>query len=214
MTTIKTNLLLALLVVGTGTSLNAQENSKGTTSFTIYQEFEFPVEQLWEVVAINYGEIVNSHPAVYKSEYINGSTVGKLGAQRRLEFNKKGTKALSEKIVSWDPANYTYNVQLEKADRFPINEQLTLATLTFESLGPNRSSFQFDFSYGTNPKFMAGLAKGKFIALLEDYMIALEHFILTGEEVNATTKNFKDVKKAFAHRHAQKDNQKLASIND
>ena len=149
MNTLKSNLFLLLLGVLAGTSLNAQEKQKGIATFVIYQEFDFPVETLWETVALDYGNIINSHPAIYSSVYTKGHTEGQLGAQRKLEFNKKGTKALTETIVSWDPENYTYNVQLDQADGFPINEEVTLATLTFKSLGPNRSSFQFDFSYGT-----------------------------------------------------------------
>ena len=211
MNTLKSNLFLLLLGVLAGTSLNAQEKQKGIATFVIYQEFDFPVETLWETVALDYGNIINSHPAIYSSVYTKGHTEGQLGAQRKLEFNKKGTKALTETIVSWDPENYTYNVQLDQADGFPINEEVTLATLTFKSLGPNRSSFQFDFSYGTTPKFMAGLAKGRFKSLLQDYMIALEHYILTGEQVNATTGNFKDVKKAFKARHANVQSNRVAT---
>ena len=202
MNTFKSTLFLLALVVLTGTSLTAQEKQKGITYFSIYQEFDFPVETLWKTVAEDYGNIINSHPAIYKSTYINGSSKGELGAERIMEFNKRGTKSLSEKIVAWNPKNYTYDVKLEKAEGFPINEDVTLANLSFKSISPTRSSFQFDFSYGTKPRFMAKVAKGKFSALLEDYMISLEHYILTGEKVNAEIGNFKEVKLAYKKRHA------------
>ena len=40
---------------------------------------------------------------------------------------------------------------------------------------------------------MGGLAKGKMKKTIEDYEIAVEHYVLTGEEVNQ--ENFKEIKK-------------------
>ena len=189
--------LLVLTMLITGTTLMARQSQKGLKSFTVYHEFDIPVQKLWKTVAVDYGNISNSHPAVYSSSYVNGSTIGELGAERKLLFNKKGTKALHERIVSWLPEQLTMDVQLLTANGFPINEEVTIAHLSFKALGPNKSAFQFDFSYATRPKFLAGLARGKFKALLEDYMIALEHYCLTGDEVNAQTGNFKAIKRAY-----------------
>ena len=121
-------------------------------------------------------------------------------------------KALLQELrrCSQEAEEMTMQVQLDKAEGFPINEPTTLAILTFKSLGPNKSSFQFDFTYGTKPKFLSGMIKGSFVGLLEDYMIALEHYIVTGEKVNASIGNFKEVKKAYKQRHAKDANDNLA----
>ena len=47
----------------------------------------------------------------------------------------------------------------------------------------------------TNPGFMGTLAKGKFKAQIADYMLAVQHYVSTGEEVNKD--NFKDIKKKY-----------------
>lgn len=50
-------------------------------------------------------------------------------------------------------------------------------------------------TYRTTPAFMGWMAKGKFKKQIEDYLIAVEHHVLTGENVNK--ENFKQIKKKY-----------------
>jgi hypothetical protein len=52
--------------------------------------------------------------------------------------------------------------------------------------------------YRTKPGFMGGIMKGSFKKLINDYFIAIEHHVKTGEKV--TKDNFKDIRKLYAAR--------------
>ena len=53
-------------------------------------------------------------------------------------------------------------------------------------------------NYRTKPAFMGGMMKGSFKKLINDYFIAIEHHVKTGEKV--TKDNFKEIKKAYVVR--------------
>ena len=53
----------------------------------------------------------------------------------------------------------------------------------------NTTKFVFDMTYRTKPAFMGGMMKKSFKKLIQDYAIAIEHHVTTGENVNKD--NFK-----------------------
>ena len=59
----------------------------------------------------------------------------------------------------------------------------------------NTTKFVFDMTYRTKPAFMGGMMKKSFKKLIQDYAIAIEHHVTTGENVNKD--NFKRIKKAY-----------------
>ena len=64
-----------------------------------------------------------------------------------------------------------------------------------EKVDANTSTIKAHLMYRTKPAFMGGMVKGKFKALMEDYFLAIEHHIMTGE--NVYVENFKSIKKQY-----------------
>ncbi len=168
---------------------------KKVKTFVVSKEFNIPAAEIWKVVGEDYGAIANSHPKIVNSSYINGSLEAKEGAERVCNFNDKGTQYLREKMVNYDPANMTFINTVYQAGRFPVDPEVTQAIYKVEDLGNGKSRLVFDMQYRTQPAFMAGLMKGKFKSLIEDYFIAIEHNVRTGEAV--TKENFKQIKKKY-----------------
>ena len=166
---------------------------KKTQNFTVTYEMNAPAEKVWAVVGEDFGAIANSHPQIVSSEYINGTLKSGEGAERVCNFNDKGTKYLQEKQVNYDPENYRFEVQVSQASKLPMDPNYSLAVYKVEPIDENSSRFIFEMTYRTKPAFMGAMAKGKFRKLIEDYALAIEHHVNTGEIVNQD--NFKEIKK-------------------
>ena len=189
------SLLLLLLVLMVGTTMYGQSMEKKFHTFEVSRELPFSSKKVWEAVASDYGNIANSHPKIVASNYENGSLTGGEGVERMCYFNEKQTRYLYEKIIEWNPEQGYFVNRVIEAGGFPINEDNTRATYRVESLGPNKSRFSMKMEFRTKPAFMGGMAKGQFKKLLNNYLIAVEHHIKTGESVNAS--NFKKIKKGY-----------------
>jgi hypothetical protein len=164
---------------------------KKTTHLSASAVLPFSAEVVWSAVAEDYGRIAQSHPLIVKSEYINGSLKGELGAERDCWFDEKGKRKLHEQVVAWDPENMQMQNRILQAWKFPIDPDNTLATYTVEDLGDGTSRFLIDMDFRTKPAFMSGMMKSSFEGLLANYFIALEHHLATGETV--TVDNFKAI---------------------
>lgn len=188
--------LLAITFLAFATSAFAQD--KKVKTFQVTKVIPHSAEKVWSVVGEDYGAIANSHPKIISSNYINGSLKAEEGAQRVCNFNEKGTQYLKEKMVNYDPANFTFVNQVFQAGKFPVDPDLTRATYTVEPIDENSSRLVFDMQFRTKPAFMGGMMKNSFKKLIGDYFIAIEHHLSTGEDVNAD--NFKTVKKEYTSR--------------
>ena len=184
------SLMMAFLALLSFTSLNAQKKAQ---SFTVTKVINAPIDEVWAVVGEDYGAIANSHPAIVNSDYINGSLKAGEGAERVCNFNDSGTRYLHEKQVSYNPESYTFKNQVFQAGKFPVDPDYTYAIYKLEAVDAQTTKFTFDMNYRTSPAFMGGMMKGKFKRLIEDYAIAIEHHVKTGEAVNKD--NFKSIKK-------------------
>ena len=182
--------VFSLLLMATFITAFAQ---KKTQNFTVTYEMNAPAEKVWAVVGEDFGAIANSHPQIVSSEYINGTLKSGEGAERVCNFNDKGTKYLQEKQVNYDPENYRFEVQVSQASKLPMDPNYSLAVYKVEPIDENSSRFIFEMTYRTKPAFMGAMAKGKFRKLIEDYALAIEHHVNTGEIVNQD--NFKEIKK-------------------
>lgn len=192
--TIVLSLIFALLVFG----INAVQAQKKVKKFTVSKVINLPASEVWKVVGEDYGAIANSHPEIISSNYISGSLEAGEGAERVCNFNKKGTRYLKEKMMNYDPTNYTFRNQVYQAGKFPVNPEYTYAIYKVEKIDANTSRLVFDMTYRTKPSFMGGMMKRRFKKLISDYFIAVEHHVKTGEAV--TKDNFKSVKKQYALR--------------
>ena len=151
--------------------------------------------EVWRVVGEDYGAIANSHPKIVASDYIDGSLQGGEGTERVCYFNEKETQYLKERMVDYNPAEMSFTNQVFQAGKFPVDPELTRALYKVEDLGDGTSRLTFDMQFRTKPAFLGGMMKGQFRKLIEDYFIAIEHHVKTGE--NVTQDNFKAIKKQY-----------------
>ncbi|WP_152286991.1 SRPBCC family protein [Flavicella marina] len=186
----KTVVILALVL-----AVSAQAQKKVKT-FTVSRVIPANIENVWQVVGEDFGAISNSHPQIVSSSYNQGSiTYGGEGAERICNLNEDGTKYVKEKQLSFDRENHTFTVQLFHSEGIPLNPEYTKAVYTVKEIDQNNSEVFFDMTYRTTPAFMGWLAKGKFKKGIKDYLIAVEHHVITGENVNKD--NFKQIKKNY-----------------
>ncbi|MDD5152111.1 MAG: SRPBCC family protein [Flavobacterium sp.] len=185
-------MLLIALVAFTG--VNAQ---KKVQHFSVEKTINLPAEQVWAVVADDYGTIADSHPKIVKSEFLNGATKGDEGVERNCYFNENGTKVLHERMTNYDAANMTFTNLLVDAKKFPINPEYTTAVYKVTKIGSHQCKISIAMSYRTKPAMMGAMAKGSFIKLMKDYFIAIEHHIKTGENINSY--NFKKFKNDYSN---------------
>ena len=188
--------LIALLLTGFGLTAQDKIDGKRVKRLTVSNVIDAPAAEVWAVVGEDYGAIAFSHPKIVASEYINGSLRAGEGAERVCNFNEKGTQFLREVQRSYDPANYTFVNQVTSAGKFPVDPQRTFAVYKVEAIDANTSRFTMNMTFRTTPAFLGGMMRGAFENLINDYAIAIEHHLKTGERV--TKENFKSVKKQYA----------------
>ncbi len=177
-------------------SLPGAQAQKKVKKFQVTKVIPHSADEVWAIVGEDYGAIANSHPKIVNSEYINGTLQAGEGAQRICNFNEKGTQYLKEKMVNYDPANRTFVNTVFQAGKFPVDPEYTRAIYKVEAIDANSCRFVFKMQYRTKPAFMGSMMKGQFVKLINDYALAIEHHISTGEKV--TKENFKSIKKNYA----------------
>lgn len=171
------------------------EKTKKVQHFKISKVIPFSAEQVWKVVGEDYGSIAYSHPKIVSSNYINGSLQAEEGAERVCNFNDRGTQYLREKMSDYDPANMTFTNRVYKAGKFPVDPEYTYAIYKVTPIDAGSCELSFDMNFRTKPAMMGGMMKSSFTNLIEDYFIAIEHHVKTGEKV--TRDNFKDIRKMY-----------------
>ncbi len=152
-------------------------------------------EKVWQITGEDYGNTYKSHPQIISSHYINGSTEGCEGAERKCLFNEKGTKFLQEVQKNFDRENKSFRNQLVHVGKFPMVPEYSYADYRVEPINDTKSRMHVRMQFRTKPAFLGALAKGQLAGLIKDYAISVNHFATTGEEV--TAKNFKNIKKNY-----------------
>ncbi len=182
--------LLCLLLLGyEGVS------QKKVKSFQVSRDINAPAKEVWKVVGEDFGAIANSHPKIISSNYINGSLQSGEGAERVCHFNEKATKYTHEKQIEYDPENYTFKARVFHAEGLPLDTEYSIATYRVVPVDEQTSRLEFSMEYRTKPAFLGGLAKGNFKKTLTNYLLSVEHHVLTGETVNKET--FKRISKQY-----------------
>ncbi|MEQ9300495.1 MAG: SRPBCC family protein [Cyclobacteriaceae bacterium] len=166
-------------------------------TITVKRVINAPAEKVWKVAAQDYGEISNWNRYLYTSEYVEGSLIGETGAQRMCDFNEKGSQWLKEEIGNLDNEKMEMKNLVVGAGKFPIDTDYSYAYTRVKDNGDNTSTLSYEYVYRTKPAFMGGMAKGKFKKMLNDLQIGVDHYVITGETVNATTGNWKAIKKKY-----------------
>ena len=190
--TIKTS--LSLLIALASVNSYAQKKEKKVQFFSISRTINAPASAVWKIVGEQYGSIANSHPGVVKSEYtLDSIQEGGEGCERVCYFNEKETKYTQEKQVNFNRDSMSFKVQISHAQGFPLDPEYSFATYQVIPIDENSCKLIFNNTYRTTPAFMGALVKGKFKKTIEDYLLSVEHHVLTGE--NVTKENFKTIKK-------------------
>ena len=192
-TTIKTVTTLIMIVL----SMNVigQKTDKKVTTFSVEKTIKAPAQEVWKVVGEDFGAIANSHPKIVSSDYNQGHITGGENVSRTCNYNEKGTKYLQEKQVSFDAENYTFKVLIYQTGGIPLNTDYSYGIYKVVPINDQSSKLIMEMGIRTKPSFLASIAKGQFKKDIADYLLAVEHHVITGENVNKD--NFKAIKKTY-----------------
>lgn len=172
-----------------------EKKEKKIQKFKVCRVLPFSADQVWAAVGTDYGKIADMHPRIMRSEYISGTLKAGTGAERICYFNESGSQYLKEQIVAYRPEQMELVNKVYQAGKFPIVPEVSRALYKVTPIDANSCELSFDFQYRTQPGFMGGMMKKKFMSLISDYFIAVQHHISTGEKVNK--ENFKEIKKEY-----------------
>lgn len=193
-TDLKTNLsIIILLFLSVGAF--AQKTDKKVMTFSVDRLIDAPVTDVWKVVGEDFGAIANSHPKIVSSEYNQGHITGGENASRRCNFNEKGTKYLEEKQIEFDAENHRFKVQIYQSTGIPLNSDYSYGIYEVIPVNEKQCTLKMTMVIRTSPAFLGGIAKGQFKKDIADYLLAVEHHVLTGENINKD--NFKAIKKKY-----------------
>lgn len=155
----------------------------------VKREIAVPAAQAWEALVLDYGEIANFSPFIYASNYESGSLLGVEGAERRCNFNANGTRWSHERIVWVDQENMLMKNIIVDAQKFPLNLDNSYAIYSVVDNGDGTCTAGYEFNFRTKPAFMGGIAAGSFKKSLNETLIGLEHYLVTGEHVTGGSEN-------------------------
>ncbi|MEL6191924.1 MAG: SRPBCC family protein [Bacteroidota bacterium] len=188
--------LAIIFWTGSG-ELHAQSMSKPYKTLKVSRLIKAPAERVWQAMVKDYGEISNFSPYIFASNYEAGSLEGVEGAQRRCYFNEKSTRWSHETIKYIDEENMKMKNILLGAEKFPLDIDNSYAIYSVKDNGDGTSTAGYEFNFRTKPAFMGGLFKNQFKKTLEGTLVGLDHYVTTGEIVNATSGNWKEIKKQY-----------------
>ena len=141
-------------------------------------------------------DIAKSHPKLKGSHHVEGAPLSGEGCVRVCSLNDDGSKYTEEKMVDYNPDEYSFKAEIKGAGGLPLDTTVSYMILRRGSrIDETHCNISLTMVYRTNPAFLGKLAKGKFRRNIEDYAIAIEHHVLTGEDVDPD--NFKKIKKQY-----------------
>lgn len=193
----KRTIVAMVVMIMASTFSFAQSMEKNFRTVHVKLKIDAPAERVWEAMVLDYGEISNFSPYIYTSNYESGSLKGKLGAERKCTFNEKGTQWSHERIADIDNENMVMRNIIIDAAKFPLNLDNSQAFYRVMDNGDGTSTASYEFQFRTKPAFMGFIAKGSFKKTLEGTLIGLKHYVETGEKVNGTIDNYKDIKENY-----------------
>ena len=195
-TTMKSILAFALLGI-VSVNASAQSMAKKFRTVKVEMKIDAPAERVWEAMVLDYGEISNFSPYIYTSEYANSSLKGELGAERKCNFNEKGTQWVKERIAAIDSKNMVMrNVVIDGA-KLPLNFDNSQAFYRVKDNGDGTSTASYEFQFRTKPAILGMIAKGGFKKQLSGTLVGLKHYVETGELVSGGNGKYKEIKKRY-----------------
>ncbi|MEQ1503343.1 MAG: SRPBCC family protein [Myxococcota bacterium] len=179
--------MLFLIALSARADVSQPSLDRPTHAFEVVAVLPDPIDRVWEIMAVDYGRIAESHPQIVRSDYVHGALEGGLGVERSCWFSDSGSRQLHEQIVSWRPDDHTFGNRILDAKGFPIDPDNTLATYRLEAVDPDHTRVRLQMEYRTAPAMMGGLMKGAFRKLFEQYLVAVHGHLATGQPVNRDT---------------------------
>ena len=193
MKTLSIAVLLMSSILGTVT---AEEKVKDKSrSFVVERTINVPAEKVWKVVGEEFADIAKSHPKLASSHYVEGSPMTGEGCERVCSLNDDGSKYTKEIMVNYNALEYSFKAVINEAGGLPLVPSASYMLYDVDPIDEKTSKIKLKMVYITDPAFLGGLAKGKFKKTISDYAIAIEHYVLTGEDVNP--EYFKEIKKQY-----------------
>lgn len=172
----------------------SDDDSEKIKKIYVSKELNVSANKAWQIIAVEYDKVQNSHPKIISSQYVGNYSEFKEGAQRRVNFNEEGSKYMVEEIASINLKEMTILFNTLEVEEIPIKAASTRSMFKIEDLGNDRSKVSCVMQYETSPSFLGGMVKRKLEKRLMDYLVAVEHYAKTGEKVTRT--NFSRIKKA------------------
>lgn len=179
------------------TSGFGQSMKKKHRTLKVSRIIDAPAEKVWEALALDYGRISNFSPYIYASNYENGSLKGEKHSERKCYFSANKKRWSHERIMEINNEEMVLRNIVIDAAKFPLNLDNSQAYYRVKDNGDGTSTASYEFQFRTKPAFMGAIAKGNFKKTLEGTLIGLEHYLITGEIVNAQSGNWKEVKKKY-----------------
>ncbi|RKN82547.1 SRPBCC family protein [Ulvibacterium marinum] len=196
--TIKLRILMSVVIFTiSGTFGHAQSMEKNYKTVHVEMKINAPAERVWEAMVLDYGEISNFSPYIHTSEYTNGSLKGEVGAERKCNFNEKGSQWSHERIGDIDSKNMVMrNVVIDGA-KLPLNFDNSQAFYRVKDNGDGTATASYEFQFRTKPAFLGVIAKGGFKKQMSGTLVGLKHYVETGERVTAGNEVYKRIKKDY-----------------
>ncbi|NME67965.1 SRPBCC family protein [Flammeovirga aprica] len=176
-------LFIALIIVVTGLTSFIFTRER-TNKITIKQYIPARVDKVWAVVGEDFGGIAKTNPNIVSSSLINGFERAGEGAERVCNFNYEGTSYIHEKQVDFNPDNYSFKVKVFHVHGTPLKEEESFAEYKLIPKDANTCELIFSFQYETTPFFLGDVMKPFMKEDLKDYLVGIQHYVLTGEDVN------------------------------
>ncbi len=178
-------------------NFNASAQKDKTKSFEVVRIIEAPASEVWRIVGEEYADIAKSHPKLASSHYVEGTPMNGEGCERVCNINEEGTKYTKEKIVDYNLSDFSFKADISHVGGLPLVADKSYMLYDIDPIDDNSCKIKFTMVYLTDPAFLGALAKGKFKKGISDYALAIEHHVLTGEDVGPD--NFKEIKKQYSN---------------
>ena len=155
--------------------------------FVVSKIIEFPADDVWRIVAEEYGDQYRSNPFVFHSEWIGWDTTVQDGARRLCHFAEDGSKQGKERMVNVDKDAYTFTTQVFEAKGIEADPGHSGLTYRITPLFDTACRLEMEVQSKTLPAFVGTVKRELFEEMVKGYMLGIEYHLKTGEDVTFHT---------------------------